>query len=229
VTACFFGDLAAGFMRRVCWPGRSCWLVLGVLCSIAPASASEASVEKEGPYAVRVLGQGLVLEIFGTFSWALPQQLGVALVDAPDVRIIQLTSNGGHIKAALEVADIIQSRGLDTFVPRMCASACTIAFLAGHRRFVTETAQLGFHQGHGPGISVEQGNLMLTQAYQRFSLPQAFLAHVLRTSPQDLWVPDLAELRTAGIITAVAPQAAPAVPPPGVPREVTESAPAVLH
>jgi hypothetical protein len=179
-----------------------CFLtVIVMLASLFPMQTSAATYEFEGPYAVRVINQGLALEISGTFSWALPQQVGVALAEAPSARVIYLDSPGGHVKAALQVADLISSHMLDTYVSRMCASACTIAFLAGHQRFVSETARLGFHQAHGPGLSIDQSNLLLRLAYQNFSLPPAFIAHVLRTPPQDLWIPDLAELRHAGIVT----------------------------
>ena len=142
----------------------------------------------------------------GTLSWALPQQVAVALVETPTVRVI-LDSPGGHIEAVLEVAEIIRSHNLDTYVNRMCASACTIAFLAGHKRVVSETGRLGFHQAQGPVISIEQANFLLQLAYQNSSLPAAFVAHVLRTLPQDLWVPDLGELRKSGIVTTIAPYA----------------------
>jgi hypothetical protein len=161
-----------------------------------------------------VLDQGRKLEIIGTFSWALPQQVSVALAEAPNVRVVALNSPGGHIKAALEVADMIRARNLDTYVQRMCASACTIAFLAGHQRFFGATARLGFHQAHGPGISSEDANLLLRLAYQRLSVPPAFIAHALRTSPQDLWIPDLAELRGAGIVTDVVSEGAVAISGP---------------
>ena len=52
-------------------------------------------------------------------------------------------------------------------------------------------------------------------AYQNFSLPPAFVAHALRTPPQDLWIPNLGELLKAGIVTAVAPDAALTVSTPG--------------
>jgi hypothetical protein len=170
---------------------------------LASVPSHGATFEFEGPYAIRVLNQGHELEISGTFSWALPQQVSVALAEAPNVRVISLYSPGGHIKAALEVAELIHARNLDTYVQRTCASACTIAFLAGHQRFFGETARLGFHRAHGPGISSGDANLLLRLAYQHLSVPPAFIAHVLRTPPQDLWTPDLAELRRAGIVTNV--------------------------
>jgi hypothetical protein len=185
---------------------RRCLPVIGALALLTMGLARAApTFEFEGPYAVRVLNQGLEIEIIGTFSWALPQQVNVALAEAPQARVVRLNSPGGHIKAALEIADMIRARNLDTYVSRMCASACTIAFLAGHQRFATETARLGFHQAHGPGLSPADSNQLLQEVYQKFALPPAFVAHVLRTQPQDLWVPDLAELRKAGVVTNIAP------------------------
>jgi hypothetical protein len=140
------------------------------------------------------------------------------------VRIIYLDSVGGHIKAALEVADLITSRNLDTYVSHMCASACTIAFLAGHRRSVSETAQLGFHQAHGPNLSSEQSNFLLRQVYQAYSLPPAFVAHIMRTPPQDLWIPNLAELRKAGIVTDTAPNCTAVLAPMPCPELIGSSA-----
>jgi hypothetical protein len=201
------GDLIRAL--KGCRHWRRCLPIVGSLALLATGPARAApTFEFEGPYAVRVLNQGLEIEIIGTFSWALPQQVNVALAEAPQARVVRLNSPGGHIKAALEIADMIRVRNLDTYVSRMCASACTIAFLAGHQRFATETARLGFHQAHGPGLSPADSNQLLQEVYRKFALPPAFVAHVLRTQPQDLWVPDLAELRKAGVVTAVAPDRA---------------------
>ena len=210
------GDKISRSKPLWCRLGRCCLILIAVLASSSPRPASAATYEFEGPYAIRVLAQGRALEISGTFSWALPQQVGLALAETPNVRAIYLDSPGGHIKAALEVADLITAHNLDTYVSHMCASACTIAFLAGHRRAVSETAQLGFHQAHGPNLSSEQSDLLLRHVYQTYSLPAAFVAHILRTPPQDLWIPNLAELRKAGIVTAIVPNDA------GVPAPVPD-------
>ncbi len=187
---------------------RASRLVIAVLALMTAERAQAETFEFEGPYAVRVLGQGLEIEISGTFSWALPQQVGVALAEAPLARLVRFDSPGGHIKAAMEVADMIRARNLDTYVGRMCASACTIAFLAGRQRFASETARLGFHQAHGPGLSTAESNRLLQLAYRNYLLPPGFIAHVLRTPPQDFWIPELAELRKVGIVTDIAPNAA---------------------
>jgi hypothetical protein len=178
-------------------------MITTVLMSLSPSPSCAATFEFEGPYAIREVAQGLALEIAGAFSWALPQQVGIALAQKPNIHAIYLDSPGGHIKAALEVAELIRAHNLDTYVSHLCASACTMAFLAGHRRFVSKTGRLGFHQAYEPSLSSEQSNLLLLRAYQKYQLPTAFVAHILRTPPEDLWIPDLAELRKASIITAI--------------------------
>jgi Clp protease len=199
---------------------RASRLVIAFLALMTAERAQAETFEFEGPYAVQVLHQGSEIEISGTFSWALPQQVSVALAEAPQARLVRFESPGGHIKAAIEVAEMIRARNLDTYVGRTCASACTIAFLAGHQRFATETARLGFHQAHGPGLTPADSNLLLRLVYQNYSLPPAFIAHVLRTPPQDLWVPDLAELRRAGVVTDIAPTATLAASVASVPAGV---------
>ena len=179
-------------------------MITAVLMALSPNPTCAATFEFEGPYAITEVAQGLALEITGTFSWALPQQVGIALAQKPNVRAVYLDSPGGHIKAALEVADLIRAHNLDTYVSHLCASACTIAFLAGHQRFVNTTGRLGFHQAYEPSLSSEQSNNLLLRAYQKYPLPSAFVAHILRTPPEDLWIPDLAELRKARIVTAIA-------------------------
>ncbi len=84
-----------------------------------------------------------------------------------------------------------------------------LAFLAGHQRFATEAARLGFHQAHGPGLTPADSNLLLRLAYQNYSLPpRLHCARAAYAPPQDLWIPDLAELRKAGVVTDIAPAGA---------------------
>jgi hypothetical protein len=183
-------------------------LILAMLVLGLPAEAA-STVEFEGPYAVSVSADGLELTITGTYAWALPQQVNVALIEAPQIRVVRLESPGGYVKAAMQVVEMIRARHLDTYVPRICASACTIAFLAGQHRSIAATARLGFHQAHGPGSTSEQNDFVLRAAYQPFGLPPVFLEHVMRTPPRELWFPDAAELQNAHVITAIMPPVLP--------------------
>jgi hypothetical protein len=163
------------------------------------------TAEFDIPYELRELPGGGVLEVSGSFSWALPQNLQAALSAAPNVRVIRLESPGGHVQAAMQVATIIRQRGLDTYVGRFCASACTLAFLAGRQRWLAPDARLGFHQAHAPGFQPSEANALLRQAYEQLGLAQSIIAHALRTEPSEVWVPAARDLRAADVVTGEAP------------------------
>jgi hypothetical protein len=164
-----------------------------------------ATAEFDIPYQIRVLSHGTVLELSGSFSWAVPQNFQAVLASAPGVRIVRLESPGGLVLPALQVAAIIQQRGLDTYVGRLCASACTVAFLGGHQRWLASDARLGFHQAHAPGASPEQASAYLQAAYGKFAVPPPFVARVLRTPPMELWYPTQQELRAVHYTTGDPP------------------------
>ena len=184
----------------------------------AGATPLPPSVEFDTPYELRVIGDGSVLEVSGSFSWALPQTFQSILADSPRVRVVRLESPGGQLAPAIEIAAIIQERNLDTYVGRLCASACTVAFLGGHHRWLGSGARLGFHQAHGPGIPADQANALLSKAYQDYAVPALFIAHVLRIPPADIWYPAQDELLASRLTTGIPPASLPAVDAQQVPR-----------
>src|SRR5689334_9866491 len=125
--------------------------LLGLLLAF-PGVAAAPSAEFDTPYQLRLSDNGSVLELSGSFSWALPQSFQALLAGAPDVRMIRLESPGGHVQPAIEIATLIHERGLDTYVGRFCASACTIAFLGGRQRRLGAGSRLRFHQASAPGL-----------------------------------------------------------------------------
>jgi hypothetical protein len=80
------------------------------------------------------------------------RQVAATLSDATMVT----TGPGGAVSAALAIGTEVYNRGWPTLVPAngMCASACSMIWLAGHRRMLGKNAQIGFHamsmiqQGH---------------------------------------------------------------------------------
>jgi hypothetical protein len=200
-------------LTRQHYPIRSLLIRIAALATLAsmalvPADATPSpTAEFDIPYQLRLLSNGTVLEVSGSFSWALPQNLQATLAAAPQVRIVRLESPGGHILPAIQVATMIQQRGLDTYVGRLCVSACTIAFLGGRQRWVAPDGRLGFHQAYAPGLPAEQANEYLRTAYENLHAPPAFIARALRTPPNDLWFPTAVELRAAHYTTGEAPAA----------------------
>jgi hypothetical protein len=181
-------------------------LVIWLVCCQMTAAFSQTT-EFDIPYLLRVVSDGTVLELSGSFSWALPQSLEAALAGAPAVRVVRLESPGGQVLPAFQVAMIIRQRGLDTYVGRYCASACTVAFLGGRRRWLGTDARLGFHQAHAPNIPPEQANAILREAYEKLAIPSQFVANVLRTPPADLWYPTQRELQAVHYTTGLPPPA----------------------
>ena len=180
-------------------------VLLAVGCGLG-AAASSPTTEFDSPYQVRVLFDGAVIEISGSFSWALPQTFQAVLASTPGAQVVQFESPGGHVVPALEIAALIRERGLATYVGRFCASACTVAFLGGRERWLAPDARLGFHQAHAPGMAAEQTNAFMTAAYERLAVPRPFIARVLATPPTSLWYPTRDELRAAGFTTGATPE-----------------------
>ena len=58
---------------------------------------------------------------------------------------LRLTSDGGYIEAAYEMAAIIADYGLKTEVQGECASACAIIFVAGAERRMNKGGRVGLH------------------------------------------------------------------------------------
>jgi hypothetical protein len=59
---------------------------------------------------------------------------------------VQLGSDGGRLKPALEIGKMIRLRGFSTAVQdAQCASACALIWLAGEPRYMNNFTSIGFH------------------------------------------------------------------------------------
>jgi hypothetical protein len=157
-----------------------------------------------GAHAVRTLRGGAEIEVSGPITWGLAQQVNAALTQAPNARVVHLDSLGGRVGVALNIADIVAARHLDTYVNHLCASACTLIFLAGRQRWIGERGRLGFHSGTVAGAVNRFADVGFRRWYERDGVPSAFLDHVFRTPPTELWFPTRDELASAHVTTGVA-------------------------
>jgi hypothetical protein len=99
------------------------------------------------------------LTITGSVSDSDTILLKKTLVDNPSITTLVFQQcTGGTLSAALDIANLIRARGLQTVASRQCSSACAIAFLAGTRRSFdnhTGVTAIGLHMprkqdGSGP-------------------------------------------------------------------------------
>src|SRR5262249_46937995 len=128
-----------------------------------------------------------------------------ALEAAPEIRLLHLNSQGGRLFEGQAIAREVRARGLDTFVEGLCASACTLIFVAGADRGATVDARLGFHSASlGLGAMEDadpSGTEFMLEAYRAAGLSPEFLAHVKATPHSGIWYPTHEELLADHVVT----------------------------
>ena len=92
----------------------------------------------------------------GEIEWKDMEELKTILLDNPKITKLILSSGGGGIDPAQEMADIIIDFELDTHVVDECASACVYLFLAGSKRTMQRGSKLGFHQSYWDAANIEE-------------------------------------------------------------------------
>lgn len=147
-------------------------------------------------------GQDLLLS--GDLDEGIAVRVGAILATHPRIKRLHLTSDGGLVEEAMALGRLVTARGLSTYVPESCASACTLVFAHGRRRYLAVGGQLGYHAPYEVGAD---GRMIALDpaperaAYRAAGLPRSFVARVMTVAPADIWVPDAAKLRAAGIVT----------------------------
>jgi hypothetical protein len=149
-------------------------------------------------------GQSVILK--GALGEGSAKAVKKILNGSPQVKTVVLDSGGGRLREAEELALLIQSHKLNTYVERHCESACTYVFLAGIDRAATPNAKLGFHQPSFIGldpVSQERMTGQMLEHYRKANLPDTFIRKIGRTSPDQMWYPDREELVLAKVITRI--------------------------
>lgn len=145
---------------------------------------------------------------------------------------IRLTSKGGYIEAAYEMAAVIADYGLKTEVEGECASACTILFVAGTERRMNRGGRIGLHPSSWGVDSMrsyyedwrEDSGWKDEFAFAEWVYDEGqrdanklithFLAHgvsadfslkVVSLGMGTMWYPTRAEMEAAGLLTPDAP------------------------
>jgi hypothetical protein len=153
------------------------------------------------PAEVAVVGNALLID--GLISQGTADKVALALNNHPGVTEVSLTSGGGRIRDALQIAAIVRERSLDTKVSANCESACTFILLAGKMRSAGFGSRVGFHQPTFPGLlPAEQAEIVAAARadYAKSGLRDAFVSRVLATSPDQMWYPTEPELFDAGVL-----------------------------
>lgn len=153
-----------------------------------------------------------------------------SILERHDGRIttMRLTSDGGYIEAAYEMAAIITDYGLNTEVQGECASACAILFSAGAERVMNRGGRIGLHpsswgmdsmRAYYEDVRADNGwtdeftfavwvyeegqrdaNKLITHFLSR-GISADFAVKVVSVGMNGMWYPTRAEMEEAGLIT----------------------------
>ena len=152
---------------------------------------------------LRADGRSILLS--GGINNGSAEQLDKALQLAPSVTTVVFSSRGGWVREGQMLADVIRKRGLNTYVEGYCASACTIAFLAGRERAAAPAARIGFHASRSVGSTdarpSSEETAQLRTLYREAGLPDSFVRQVIDTPHDKMWRPSHEVLLSAGVLT----------------------------
>lgn len=191
--------------------------VLALALAAAPGPATARSHPKahgaafapDGPEvpARLTLGPGgRDLRLAGDLTDGVAARVAGMLAAHPGIARLDLTSDGGLVTEGAAIGALVAARGLATYVPDACASACTLIFVRGRTRYLATGGRLGFHAPYTIGA---EGRIRAVDpgperaAYRAAGLPEAFVARALAVPPAGIWIPAAATLRAAGIVTDI--------------------------
>ena len=154
-----------------------------------------------------VTDDGRTVHIAHEIDYAVLTALREALERAPEIRTVELHSDGGLIYAARAIAGVVLEHGLDSHVTEICASACTLIFAAGNRRTLAGAAKLGFHAyGKRTPNHILMVDALEEQAKDIAFLKERgvsgqFLERIYQADSNEMWFPDRGTLNASGILT----------------------------
>ncbi len=146
------------------------------------------------------------LKMSGSISFELPASLKTYLSQNPQIDTVELESSGGYMIPAHQIINLIIKQKLNTHINSSCLSACSIIFLAGKKRTLSESAKLGFHQPHSISIPLFFNPAQFRKEYNFMksrAISPKFIARALGTPGTTLWFPTRKELIVSGYITHI--------------------------
>ncbi|MGT2488326.1 hypothetical protein ACU4GA_25120 [Methylobacterium oryzae CBMB20] len=113
----------------------------------APAGSAAATVAEgpDVPARLTVGPGGRDLRLAGDLAAGVAARVAALLAAHPQIIRIHLTSDGGLVEEGAAIGALVAARGLATYVPDACASACTLIFVRGRTRYLATGGRLGFH------------------------------------------------------------------------------------
>lgn len=164
-----------------------------------------AGTDPLSKFDIKVAG-GKAMQIGGYIAFQMVDRFDDLLKRNPGILVVDINSPGGRVGPARHIRDAIVAHKLNTASDTLCASACTIAFMAGKARIIAVGAKLGFHQYRFIGLNSAQ--VLLSERedmafFRRQGVTESFIAKAFATPSSALWEPTYQELMDAHVVTHV--------------------------
>lgn len=166
---------------------RRAALALAASCSPIPATAADITVEP-----ATKAGAKDVISIQGAIESGDAdrfRQITAKITNG----LVLLNSDGGVLTEALEIGQLIQSRGWMTGVTNgyPCNSSCALIWLAGKPRVMTRSSRVGFHAAYtraGSANAQESGvaNALVGRYLTQLNLPKSAVLFATTPPPETL-------------------------------------------
>lgn len=109
-----------------------------------------------------------------------------------EVIAIRLNSPGGNMMEGIHIADVVNDNKLSTVVVNksMCASACFLAFAAGHGKYASAHSSIGVHgaseaNGKESGDS-RQATMIMAKVLNMMHVPARIIGEMVVTPPENM-------------------------------------------
>lgn len=163
------------------------------------AAHSEVTVDPDGEF----------VALIGPIDQQVEADFLAVIYAQPSIGVVVLSSPGGDVASALDIAEAVHRLGLATFIPYdgHCESACSFIFFAGQERWAD--GPLGVHQfsgGRGEAALVEsEAQFVVSEildAFETFGVDWRVSQVMLTTLPGDMYYFSEFHLNNWGINTA---------------------------
>lgn len=142
--------------------------------------------------------------VTGKFDYNDEKKFLREIIDSNDAIII-FGSEGGSLIAGIEIGKIIRMKGFKTYVAdnQICASACAFAWLGGIKRFMSDTAFIGFHAAYtkkdGEAVTSGSANALLGAYLSQLGLSNNAIFAVTAANPNEIYKLTFSDAQKYGI------------------------------
>jgi hypothetical protein len=133
----------------------------------------------------------------GKIDYDAGQRLDKLISDnhIPDHSEVMLNSPGGSLLGGIRLGEVIRQHDLITYVekgdksPGICLSACSLAFLGGHFRYISKQSVYGVHRFYGQDLNSDEAQIISARVMQYIrdmGVDQALFTEMTKAGSNDV-------------------------------------------